>query len=311
MTNEKVHRLQSVDWEFSNYRGFTSYPAEINSLHWYPAPFVPQIPAILIHALTDEGDIVLDPFAGAGVALIEAARLKRKFVGIDINPYAVNIIKAKFYALDIATDEWFSKIEKDVRSLPDIRCSTENYCKDFGIKEEVFKWFEKETLRKLCSLHQYVTSESNNKNKLLKKVLFSSILQKCCSQREHYTYVTDGCYPEKPSVSIDAIQRFLDQAKLIAIAAEFFRKMYEIRYDEEWASPEGIFLTWDARDLGFLRDESIDMVVTSPPYLGVNDYVKSMRLTWLFFLQKGTEKPRKMRSGQDGSVIGNMRMNDI
>jgi len=292
---EKIRQLQNVDWEFSDYRGFSSFPADINSLHWHPAPFVPQIPAILIQALSEKEDTILDPFSGAGVTLIEAARLKRKFIGIDINPYAVNITKAKFYALALADTGWFLTIKEDLKSLSIVNCSIEDYCMEFGIDKEVFKWFEKKALRELCSLHQYVRSDSNNRNKLLKKVLFSSILQRCCSQREHYTYVTDGCYPKK-LIYINAMDSFLKQAELATIAAETFRKRYKLMYDEEWASFDGFISVGDAREL-FLKDEAIDIIVTSPPYLGVNDYVRSMRLTKLFFPEKGTQKAMKDEIG--------------
>lgn len=292
---EKLQRLHEIDWDFADYRGIHSFPAEINSLHWYPAPFVPQIPAILIKALSEKDDIIFDPFAGSGVTLIEAARLKRKFIGMDINPYAVNIIKAKLFSLYLADTVWFSKIEKDIESLTKIDYNKE-YCQKFGIDEEANKWFEDKTLNELCSLHQYVMKESDTKNRLLKKVLFSSILQKCCSQKDHYTYVTDGCLP-KEFKHVDAINLFLNQAELTAIAAETFRKQYEMTHGEEWKSMEGIISLADARSDNFLKDNSIDMVVTSPPYLGVNDYVRSMRLTWLFFNEIETKTGVKEEIG--------------
>ena len=49
----------------------------------------------VIKASSDEGDIVLDPFCGCGTTIAAAAKLNRKFIGIDISPYAVNIIKTK------------------------------------------------------------------------------------------------------------------------------------------------------------------------------------------------------------------------
>lgn len=41
-----------------------------------------------INVLTDEGDVVLDPFCGSGVTLREGALLGRKCVGFDLNPVA-------------------------------------------------------------------------------------------------------------------------------------------------------------------------------------------------------------------------------
>lgn len=292
---EKLSQLQNIDWEFSDYKGFSSFPADINSLHWHPAPFVPQIPAILIQALTEEGDTILDPFAGAGVTLVEAARLKRRFIGIDINPNAVNIIKAKFYALSLLNKQLFLTIKKDLESLPSVD-SIEDYCMKFGVDKEVIKWFEKKTLKELFSLHQYVKSEPNSRNRLLKKVLFSSILQKCCSQREHYTYVTDGCYPDK-LLYINAKELFLNQMESTEKAVETFRKQYRLMYHKDWSFSDSVISVGDARDLRFLKNGSVDIVVTSPPYLGVNDYVRSMRLTWLFFPEKGIQNAMKYEIG--------------
>ena len=283
MIHSRIKQLQSIDWEFSDYRGFSSFPADINSLHWYPAPFIPQIPAILIQALTENNDTVLDPFAGAGVTLIEAARLKRIPIGVDVNPFAVNIVRAKFLALNIASNKLCSEIETEVRSLPKLELKTGAYCEAYGVDKEVLGWFEEATLGKLCALHRFVLKEDEAEKRLLKKVLFSAILQRCCSQREHYTYVTDGCFPEKLTVSVNATELFLGQTKLVTLAAETFRKQYKIMYAEDWKSTGNVIHLKDARDMSFLKKDSIDMVVTSPPYLGVNDYVKSMRLTWLFF----------------------------
>jgi len=281
MLEKRLDELKNVDWDFSDYKGISSFPTDINSLHWYPAPFVPQIPAILIQVLTKHGDTILDPFAGAGVAFIEALKLNRRFIGIDINPFAVNIMRAKYYALSLSNKQWFSTIKKEIESIPAVE-SIEKYLEEARIEKETLNWFESKTLAELCTLHRYVTSDPDKKSRLLKETLFSSILNKCCSQRDHYTYITDGCYP-KELQHIDALKHFLLQAEIAYVAAEAYRKQYRIMHNEEWVPRNGIVRVADARSLDFLKSEEVDMVVTSPPYLGVNDYIKSMRLTWLFF----------------------------
>ncbi len=47
----------------------------------------------LIHELTVEGDLVVDPFLGSGLIAREALDLKRKFIGIDINPLSIELSK--------------------------------------------------------------------------------------------------------------------------------------------------------------------------------------------------------------------------
>ena len=52
----------------------------------HPAVFPKALPAWFIKLFTDEGDTVLDPFAGSGTALIAALELNRNAIGIDTEP---------------------------------------------------------------------------------------------------------------------------------------------------------------------------------------------------------------------------------
>jgi site-specific DNA-methyltransferase (adenine-specific) len=49
----------------------------------------------VIRSSSNEGDVVLDPFCGCGTAIAVAEDWKRKWIGIDVNPLAINIIRAR------------------------------------------------------------------------------------------------------------------------------------------------------------------------------------------------------------------------
>lgn len=83
--------LRELDWDFADAQ--TGYLT--HSLHPYPAKFIPQIPNALIQELSSVGDTVLDPFCGSGTTLVEALLLKRHAIGIDANPLACLIARAK------------------------------------------------------------------------------------------------------------------------------------------------------------------------------------------------------------------------
>jgi site-specific DNA-methyltransferase (adenine-specific) len=61
----------------------------------HPAPFPVELPARLIELYTYEGDIVLDPFMGSGSTLVAAARLKRRYVGYDLDATYVDIARLR------------------------------------------------------------------------------------------------------------------------------------------------------------------------------------------------------------------------
>ena len=52
----------------------------------HPAVFPEFIVRELIKLTTDGGDIVLDPFMGSGTVAVAAKKLKRRFIGFEINP---------------------------------------------------------------------------------------------------------------------------------------------------------------------------------------------------------------------------------
>jgi site-specific DNA-methyltransferase (adenine-specific) len=49
----------------------------------------------IIKASSNEGDLILDPFCGCGTTVAVAQRLKRRWIGIDISPFAIQLIRKK------------------------------------------------------------------------------------------------------------------------------------------------------------------------------------------------------------------------
>jgi site-specific DNA-methyltransferase (cytosine-N4-specific) len=84
-------RLSEMDWDFADAQ--TDYLT--HNLHPYPCKFIPQIPNTLIQDLSSVGNVILDPFCGSGTTLVEALRLGRSAIGLDANPLACLISRAK------------------------------------------------------------------------------------------------------------------------------------------------------------------------------------------------------------------------
>ena len=67
----------------------------------YPSQKPEALLARLIGALSNPGDIVLDPYAGSGTTLAVAAKLGRVFCGMDASDVAVGIARTRLEALGI------------------------------------------------------------------------------------------------------------------------------------------------------------------------------------------------------------------
>ena len=86
----------------------------IYAMHKYWAKKPHNIISEYIKKYSKKKDIILDPFSGSGIALIEGYNSKRKAVGIDINPTAFFLSKGILNPIDIKKfEEEFSKIETE------------------------------------------------------------------------------------------------------------------------------------------------------------------------------------------------------
>ena len=85
--------------------------SDINSLQtWspertgYPTQKPVRLLERIIRSSSNEGDVVMDPFCGCGTTLVAAERLGRSWIGIDVEPMALNILRYRFRRGKLAGD---------------------------------------------------------------------------------------------------------------------------------------------------------------------------------------------------------------
>jgi len=104
-SHKRIDKKGKNDITSKEFLNFTSncwyFIPETN--RWHPAPFPEELPYRLIKLYTWENDIVLDPFLGSGTTAVVAKRLKRKYIGIEINDKFVE------YAKNRASQEYLFK----------------------------------------------------------------------------------------------------------------------------------------------------------------------------------------------------------
>lgn len=84
--------------------------------YWSKKPY--NIIREFILQYTKKGEIVLDPFCGSGISVIESIFTERKAIGIDINPSAIFITKQMINkAPTKLIQKEFSKLESDIKDV--------------------------------------------------------------------------------------------------------------------------------------------------------------------------------------------------
>ena len=82
----------------------------------------------ILNIVTDEGDLVVDPFCGSGTTCVSAKSLKRQFIGMDISKDAVELANSRLEEMVISesnllnkgTNEYQEKTEKELAILQNI-----------------------------------------------------------------------------------------------------------------------------------------------------------------------------------------------
>lgn len=265
-------------WSFSDCtQSHTRYIT--HGYHTYPAKFIPQLAARLIKELSKEDEIVVDPFMGSGTTVVEALMLNRIGVGVDINPVAHLIAKAKSTPIEPSLlKKEYAKIETDLQASMNGKA---NLFASFAREvvpdnERIDYWFPKKQKDRLGILLGRINDIRNDDVRDFYLVSFSQILKSCSIWLQKSVKPTRD--PNKiPSEPLDA---FLRQARSMLKRNEEFWNRLPLRVKQHFESFRVVKLS-DARSLP-LEDSSTTIVVTSPPYVTSYEYADLHQLSALW-----------------------------
>lgn len=252
-----------------------------HGMHWYPAKMFYRIPRAIISSLDiPQSYVVLDPFCGSGTVLLEAAINGNRSIGLDVNPLARLVSKVKTTPINAQHllnhfNELFSS------ALADAVIPTPDAVMDF--------WFMIEPRTALFRLHRAIRNVRHPKCRDFFLVALSAIVRKSSladpsiappvklnvnrenQANEKYRRALANAMSSDGTTVFDAFRLSV---------ADNVERMRQIIAIDGFGSTKLISGRKHAANTG-LPPESIDLILTSPPYCGAQKYVRSLRLEML------------------------------
>jgi len=235
----------------------------------YRACFKPQLPAFFIDALTSPGDTVYDPFAGRGTTPITASLMGRCVVSNDINPLSEVFIKPRLFPPE----------QLDVLS----RLSEIPYDLSLRAEFSLSMFYDPKTEAEICSLRSYFIQRKregtfDSLDAWIRMVATTRLSGHSPGFFSVYTLPPNQAVLPSRQILINEkraqVPSYRDTKKLIAKKSKqlLFGLSVQDRERLYCAAQSAQILCADARSTSLISSESIDLVVTSPPFLNMVAY---------------------------------------
>jgi DNA modification methylase len=288
-TNSPQYPLGQEDWSFAHLT-----PAHTlwgpHGYHRYPAKFIPQLVRRIIDEYSHPYDRIGDPFLGSATTGIEALRAGRSFYGSDIHPVALLISKAKCLPLEPQYVNYtWSNMMQALSALPllersfltkeDIEYITQLPIARATPEERLNYWFPLRQRNSLAHILDIVCALKDENIRVFFLCAFSNILRRCS------IWLSGSTKPQKDirKMLCDPVEEFRGQIQSMINRNSLYWKDLQKNSLPPIATESRLHLVQeDVRHLS-LANETLDLLVTSPPYATCYEYSEMHQLTQLWF----------------------------
>ncbi len=254
----------------------------------YRACYKPQLPAYFINKYCKKGSVVYDPFMGRGTTLIEAQLHGHKVIGNDINPLSITLTSPRLNPPTLAD------IEK--------RLSEVDLSFDDNIDPDLFVFFHEDTLREIYGWRTYFQQEK------LDKVDAWLQMIACSRLTGHSTgFFSVFTLPPNLAASVNSQRKINERRNQIpeyrdtkALILRKSKQLLRHEFPNNYYRDDALLLTESADNTQQIPDESVDLVVTSPPFLDTVDYEQDNWLRmWFCGIEIESGKIWQLKSLED------------
>lgn len=265
----------------------------LHSLCSYLGAFPPSLANYFIKYFSDEKDLIFDPFSGRGTTILESRLLNRKSFGSDLNPIALALSKAKSHHLKK------SEIIKRINQLEDEYDYALFLPEAQAQSDQILLIFHPRTLAQLCYLKDILLNSESKIDQFLIGAILG--IMHGGERKDGSSGYLSISMPNTFSMSPEYVRRFVQNNELNRLYRNVFELLAEKveRIYKKHKSPkiESYITECDAKELSKSVDlkkyeGKVNLILTSPPYLGIVNYAKQ---NWIrsWFLDSDPEEISK------------------
>lgn len=250
---------------------WTSGQRKSSSIHEisYRACFKAQLPKFFIELLTEQGDLVYDPFSGRGTTVIEAGLLRRNIISNDINPLSEILSYPRFFIPSIKKiEDRLNKIKLDKKSKADIDLSM---------------FYDSLTEAEIVSIRNYLREKKekgkeDDTDKWIRMIATNRLTGHSKGFFSVYTLPPNQAVLQNRQIKINKKLKQKPEYKdtktiIIKKSRNLIKNLNENDIKNlKKAGKKGVFLTGDAGNTSSIPSETVSLTVTSPPFLNVVQY---------------------------------------
>jgi DNA modification methylase len=265
----------------------------VRSIHPFPARMAASIPWQVLSG--EEGNLrVLDPMAGSGTSLVVARNMGHQAIGFDTDPLAVLV--SSVWCNDVHASRVLAAAERVVSRASCMQIPASDaysFRADTETKSFIRYWFDLRSRRQLSALSLAITQVRDAD---IRSVLWCALSRLIITKESGVSRALDVSHSRPHRhytvAPIQPLHAYLRSVRQIVHLAPFQKGSGFPRPRIERA---------DARELP-LGDDSIDLVITSPPYLNAIDYVRGHKLS-LVWMGHTTGGLRTLRGTNIGTEV--------
>ncbi|MFA5479033.1 MAG: DNA methyltransferase [Candidatus Muiribacteriota bacterium] len=257
---------------------WTSKQRQGHSIHEisYRACYKSELPGFFINLFTEKNDIVYDPFGGRGTTVVEAALLERNIIQNDINPLSQILSKPRIEIPELSeVSERLNKIDFSGEIDSDLDLSM---------------FYEIQTMKEISSLRKYLISRKHSGQEdyidsWIRMVATNRLTGHSKGFFSVYTLPPNQAVSQERQIKINnkrnQTPEYKNVKEIIIKKSKSLLKDFKDKEEIEKLrkiAAKALFLEKDASETYDIKSATVNLIVTSPPFLDIVQYAED---NWL------------------------------